>query len=60
MTFFPDFFQFDPMSEPDSILSFFNLEIELLIEGLPGALACDEYKFHFERGYGDSYMTNVS
>ena len=39
--------------------SFFNLEIELLLEGLPGAYECDTYKFHIERGYGDSYYKQV-
>jgi hypothetical protein len=37
--------------------SFFNFDIELLLEGLPNALDCDEYKFHCERGYGKSYFT---
>ena len=41
----------------DQVRSFFNLEIELLIEGLTGALECSEYKFHEERGYPDQYST---
>ncbi|RYH11972.1 hypothetical protein EON65_38370 [archaeon] len=40
--------------------SFFNLEIELLLEGLPNANKCEEYQFHEERGYGVSYFTQVS
>jgi len=40
--------------------SFFNLEIELLIEGLDGAADCDNYKFHCERGYLDTYHRQVS
>ena len=35
--------------------SFFNLEVELLIEGMDGAAQCSEYKFHVERGYGYEY-----
>ena len=35
--------------------SFFNLQVELLIEGLPKALLCSSYRFHAERGYGDKY-----
>ena len=31
--------------------SFFNLSIELLIEGLKGGLLCNGYRFHAERGY---------
>lgn len=37
--------------------SFFNLDIELLLEGLPGALDCVEYKLHCERGFGKTYFT---
>lgn len=37
--------------------SFFNIEIELLLEGLDGVLDCEEYKFHFERGYRKQYNT---
>lgn len=40
-------------------LSFFNLDVELLIEGLPGILDCSSYIFHRERGYGEVYKTNV-
>ena len=39
--------------------SIFNLEIELLVEGLEGILDCKEYLFHFERGYGIEYFTEV-
>lgn len=38
--------------------SFFNLDIELLIEGLTGSFDCKNYKFHVERGFGESYKTN--
>lgn len=31
-----------------------------MIEGLPTALECEEYKFHIERGYRRSYFTDVS
>jgi hypothetical protein len=37
------------------LYSIFNLEIELLIEGMEGVLDCDSYLFHQERGYGDVY-----
>eukprot|EP01038_Epipyxis_sp_PR26KG_P012853 gene12853-17228_t len=40
-------------------LSFFNLDIELLIEGLKGAVDCETYKFHVERGYGDTYHSQA-
>jgi hypothetical protein len=33
--------------------------VELLIEGLEGALLCEDYKFHVERGYGDTYDDEV-
>lgn len=33
------------------------MDVELLLEGLPKALDCDEYKLHCERGYGKSYFT---
>ena len=39
--------------------SFFNLAIELLIEGLPGSEYCIDYKFHEERGYKQLYHTHV-
>jgi hypothetical protein len=38
--------------------SFFNLEIELLIEGLEGSIDCTQYMYHTERGYGTSYFHN--
>ena len=41
-------------------LSFFNLDIELLLEGMAGVLRCETYRFHVERGHGDTYHTNVS
>lgn len=31
--------------------------MELLIEGLEGSLQCEEYKFHIERGYNQTYFT---
>ena len=37
--------------------SFFNLEVEQVIEGMDGALDCEEYKFHVERGYPSAYRT---
>lgn len=43
----------------DTYLSFFNLAIELLLEGLPGAPDCQEYLFHCQRGYGTDYFTDV-
>lgn len=53
--------QFNPNNlETDWNPSFFNLEIELLIEGMSGVLDCSQYKFHSERGYGNTYFTNVS
>lgn len=39
--------------------SFFNLGVELLIEGLDRASECELYKFHVERGYGKTYKTEV-
>lgn len=36
--------------------SFFNMGIELLIEGMEGALHCPEYMYHGQRGYGYSYF----
>jgi hypothetical protein len=44
----------------ESYVSFFNLSIELLLEGLEGAPACQEYLFHCQRGYGTDYFTDVS
>lgn len=43
----------------DTYLSFFNLGVELLLEGLEGAPACQEYLFHCQRGYGTDYFTDV-
>jgi len=40
--------------------SVFNLEIELLLEGMDGVLECREYKFHEERGYPTLYTTQDS
>ncbi len=39
------------------VQSFFNIEVELMIEGLDGALECSEYRFHEERGYPYAYNT---
>jgi hypothetical protein len=41
------------------VFSIFNLEIELLLEGLDGALECSDYLFHFERGFGELYTNDV-
>tara|TARA_A100001015_G_scaffold321646_1_gene453703 strand:+ start:2081 stop:3337 length:1257 start_codon:yes stop_codon:yes gene_type:complete len=49
----------EPGAEPWSScapFSFFNLEAELLIEGMSGALACKDYQFHASRGYGTAYV----
>ena len=49
----------EPGAEPWSScapFSFFNLEAELLIEGMNGALACKDYQFHVTRGYGTAYI----
>ena len=52
--------QFNPSNiDLDWNPSFFSLQTELLIEGLDGALSCEGYKFHAERGYGTSYITAV-
>lgn len=40
--------------------SFFNLKVELLIEGMVGANCCYDYKFNAERGYNDTYFDQVS
>ena len=48
----------DPLGEIQCTQSFFNLEIELLIEGMPGADLCVDYKSHEERGYKQEYTTN--
>ena len=52
--------QFEEKHTVDTYLSFFNLAIELLLEGLEGAPACRDYLFHCERGYGTDYFTDVS
>ncbi|KAJ1413562.1 hypothetical protein B484DRAFT_169777 [Ochromonadaceae sp. CCMP2298] len=39
--------------------SFFNLRIELLLEGLVGAETDAEYKYHCERGYGSQYVSQA-
>ena len=39
--------------------SFFNLRVELLIEGMVGANCCYDYKFNAERGYNDTYFDQV-
>jgi hypothetical protein len=50
--------KFDPNNlYGDSTLSFFNLKIELLIEGLEGAPELEAYTYHVERGYGVAYHT---
>ncbi len=46
--------------ESDWSPSFFNLEVERLLEGLSGAVRLDEYKFHCERGYGSVYFNQVA
>jgi hypothetical protein len=52
--------QFNPANvEAEWQPSFFNLEVELLLEGLQGAETCDVYRFHVERGYGTQYFTQV-
>ncbi len=40
-------------------LSFFNIDVERLIEGMDGVLELPEYRFHEERGYGASYFTQA-
>ena len=50
--------QIDAPKELFVMQSFFNLEIELLLEGLDGVLDCALYKFHYERGYGKDYSTH--
>jgi hypothetical protein len=39
-------------------LSFFNLDVELAIEGLNNSINLNIYEFHYERGYGELYTTN--
>lgn len=50
--------KFDPLDEFRGRYSFFNLAIELVIEGMDGATECENYKFHVERGFGSKYTTN--
>ena len=45
--------------EQDWQPSFFNLSVELMLEGLENALYCDSYRYHAERGYGSLYHTQV-
>ena len=59
--------QFNPSNvEADWQPSFFNLQIELLLEGLfeegvpAGEPLCEVYKFHVERGYGATYFNQVT
>lgn len=40
--------------------SFFNLKVELLIEGLEDSIDCEDYKFHYERGYNEVYFDEKS
>ena len=50
--------KFDPNNlYGENTLSFFNLKIELLIEGLEGAVELESYQYHVERGYGETYTT---
>lgn len=44
-----------PGSADTEYPSFFNLEVELLLEGLENADQCEDYVFHEERGYGEKY-----
>ena len=52
-------FQFDSQYDVGSNHSFFNLQIELLIEGMVDAEYCGDYKFHEERGFRVTYFTQV-
>lgn len=45
--------------EQDWQPSFFNLSVELMLEGLENAPFCDTYRYHAERGYGTIYQTQV-
>ena len=56
----PYIVQFEEKYTVTTFLSFFNLGVDLLLEGLDGATECEEYLFHFERGYGTEYFTDVS
>ena len=40
--------------------SFFNFEVEKLMEGLKGALLCHSYKMHCQRGYPTKYSDAAS
>lgn len=51
--------QFDPFSEMNFTPSFFNLKVELLLEGMKGADCCYDYKFHKERGLNETYFDQV-
>jgi hypothetical protein len=51
--------QFDPFSEMNFTPSFFNLKVELLLEGMKGADCCYDYKFHKERGFNETYFDQV-
>ena len=51
--------QYDPHGDFGPTVSFFNLQVELLIEGMIGADCCSDYKFHEERGYKDTYFNQV-
>jgi hypothetical protein len=42
-----------------AVLSFFNPQVESLIEGMSGANYCNEYHFHEERGHKDNYSNQV-
>ena len=48
----------DPGNEIHCTPSFFNLDVELLIEGMPGTDLCAEYKYHEERGYKVEYTNS--
>lgn len=53
-------YQFEPLAtDKDWEPSFFNLEVELLLEGMEGVLILDDYRFHAHRGFGDLYTTEV-
>jgi hypothetical protein len=55
------YLQFNPGNiDQDWQPSFFNLSVELMLEGLENAPFCDTYRYHAERGYGTTYQTQVS
>jgi hypothetical protein len=55
------YLQFNPGNiDQDWQPSFFNLSVELMLEGLENAPFCDTYRYHAERGYGTAYQTQVS